>query len=94
MEGYSHRILEILSPYFRTGWQEIKNKPQPSNKFQILDLRKTKQDSPLDHDFQRNAVSTEVASFLPVAVDEDGPAGPNDYGRQSRQRLLFVSGPT
>ena len=42
MEGYSHRILDILSPYFRTGWQEIKKKTQPCNKFQILDLKKDK----------------------------------------------------
>jgi hypothetical protein len=93
MEDWSRRILEVLSPYFRTGWYEIK-KTQPRNKFQIPVLRKTKQDAPLDHDFQWNPVSAEGASFLPVAVEEDDAGGRNDDDRQSRRRLLFVSGPT
>jgi hypothetical protein len=92
MEGYSHSIPEVLSPYLRTRW--YRKKPQPRNKFRISILRKSKQDSPLDHDIQWNPVSTEGASLLPVAVDEESPAGPNDYGRQSRRRLLFGSGPT
>jgi hypothetical protein len=24
MEGYRHNILDVLSPYFRTGWYELK----------------------------------------------------------------------
>jgi hypothetical protein len=92
MEAHNHSKLEVLSPYLCTEW--YKKKTQPRNKFRIPDLRMSKQDSPLDHDIQWNSVSTEGASLLPVAVDEDGPAGPNAYSRQSRRRQLFDSGPT
>ena len=64
---------------------------QLRDKFQTPDLRHTKQDSTVDHDFQWNPVCTVVAIFLPVAVDEGDPGGRNDHYRQSRRRLSFGS---
>jgi hypothetical protein len=32
MEEYRHSILAVLSPYFRTGWYELKKRLQPRKK--------------------------------------------------------------